>query len=63
MPHLPRSKPQETRQQRQGGGASQSALPYLDTPRALKSGNNALHEGVKVAIHVQTLQNLDVAKY
>ena len=46
VPHLPRSKPQETRQQRQGG-ANQSVLPCLDTTWALKLGNNALNEGVK----------------
>ena len=31
--------------------------------QALKLGDNALSEGVKVTIHVQTLQSLDVAKY
>jgi len=61
MPLLPRHKP--TRQQRQGGAASQSVLPGWDTPRTLELGDNALNEGVKVEIHVQTLQNLDVAKY
>src|SRR5262245_1888399 len=60
MRPLPRNKPKKTRQQRQGGRASQSVLPSRDTPWALKLGDNTLNEGVKVKMHVQTLQSLDV---
>ena len=38
-----------------------SPWPGLDTPRALELGDNASNEGMKVKIHVQTLQSLDVA--
>jgi hypothetical protein len=38
-------------------------LPGRDTLQALKLGDNALSEGVKVTIHVQILQSLEVAKY